>query len=174
YVPGAYTASFAGFFPADDPQLVFLAKLDEPQGAYYGGLTAAPITRNALEAALAAHHAPFDRRSVASEPALLPVPLQPVAAEPVRADGARTATTRGPYVLALDERTSAPRVPSSPAVTVPDVAGMALRDAVRALHAAGLRVQVEGTGVVAATWPAGSASVARGVVVRVLTKAVAQ
>lgn len=174
YVPGAYTASFAGFFPADDPQLVFLAKLDEPQGAYYGGLTAAPITRSALEAALAAHHAPFDRRSVASEPELLPAPAQPVAVQSAPADGARTTTTRGPYILALDDRTALPRTPASEPVAVPDVEDMSLRDAVHALHAAGLRVQVEGTGAAAATWPAASASVVRGSMVRVLTKAAVQ
>src|SRR5690606_7155546 len=32
YEPGAYTASFAGFFPAEDPQLVVLVKLDRPRG----------------------------------------------------------------------------------------------------------------------------------------------
>lgn len=171
YVPGAYTASFAGFFPADDPQLVFLAKLDEPKGAYYGGLTAAPITRNALEAALAAHHAPFDRRSVASEPELLPVPADPVAVRPARTDGTRNTTPPGPFILALDDRAAAPRTPEAVPVEVPDVAGMAVRDAVQALHAAGLRVQVEGTGTVAGTWPAEDAAVARGAMVRVLTKA---
>ena len=42
YVPSEYTASFVGFFPADDPQYVVLVKIDRPTGAYYGGQTAAP------------------------------------------------------------------------------------------------------------------------------------
>src|SRR5690606_17233652 len=66
YVPGAYTATFAGFFPAEDPQIVFVVKLDRPRGAYYGGSTAAPVTRATLEAALAARNTPIDKRAIAT------------------------------------------------------------------------------------------------------------
>lgn len=65
YVSGAYRSTFAGFFPAVDPQLVFVVKLDEPEGDYYGGSTAAPVTRATLEAALAAQSTALDRRAVA-------------------------------------------------------------------------------------------------------------
>lgn len=65
YVGGAYRSTFAGFFPAVDPQLVFVVKLDRPRGDYYGGLTAAPVTRATLEAALAARSTAFDRRAIA-------------------------------------------------------------------------------------------------------------
>ncbi len=41
-----YTASFAGFFPADNPKLALVVILDKPQGNYYGGSVAAPIFRN--------------------------------------------------------------------------------------------------------------------------------
>src|SRR4029077_9853949 len=42
YVPGAYTASFAGIIPADKPQYVVLVKFDRPQGQYYGSVVALP------------------------------------------------------------------------------------------------------------------------------------
>lgn len=41
-----YTASFAGFFPADNPKIVIIVMLDKPLGNYYGGSTAAPIFRD--------------------------------------------------------------------------------------------------------------------------------
>ncbi len=43
YVQGRYVASFAGFAPVDDPKMVMLVVIVEPQGSYYGGMVAAPI-----------------------------------------------------------------------------------------------------------------------------------
>jgi stage V sporulation protein D (sporulation-specific penicillin-binding protein) len=38
-----YISSFLGFAPADDPQVIALITIDEPQGIYYGGTIAAPV-----------------------------------------------------------------------------------------------------------------------------------
>ncbi len=38
-----YISSFLGFAPADDPQVIALITIDEPQGVYYGGTIAAPV-----------------------------------------------------------------------------------------------------------------------------------
>ncbi|MCY4256921.1 MAG: penicillin-binding protein 2 [bacterium] len=38
-----YTATFAGFFPADDPQLSMIVVIDEPQTNYYASGAAAPL-----------------------------------------------------------------------------------------------------------------------------------
>ncbi len=47
---GKYIASFAGFAPADDPQVVVLVLLDEPTGEYYyGGTIASPVARAILD-----------------------------------------------------------------------------------------------------------------------------
>ncbi len=46
YKEKKYTASFAGFFPADNPRLAMVVILDKPQNNYYGGSVAAPIFRN--------------------------------------------------------------------------------------------------------------------------------
>jgi cell division protein FtsI/penicillin-binding protein 2 len=56
YVPNEYTASFVGLFPANRPLYVILVKLDNPTGAYYGGKTAAPVSKAVLEAAVAARY----------------------------------------------------------------------------------------------------------------------
>ena len=42
---GRYIASFIGFAPADNPQVIALAIVNNPQGVYYGGQVAAPIIR---------------------------------------------------------------------------------------------------------------------------------
>lgn len=46
---GKYIASFIGFAPADDPQIVGLVLIDEPVGTYYGGTIAAPVLREIFE-----------------------------------------------------------------------------------------------------------------------------
>lgn len=46
---GKYISSFIGFAPADDPQVIAIAIINNPKGTYYGGLIAAPIVRQLFE-----------------------------------------------------------------------------------------------------------------------------
>ncbi len=46
---GRYIASFIGFAPADDPQVIAIAIVNNPQGVYYGSQVAAPIVRQLYE-----------------------------------------------------------------------------------------------------------------------------
>lgn len=42
---GKYVSSFVGFFPSDEPRYLALITVDEPQGAYYGSVVAAPVAK---------------------------------------------------------------------------------------------------------------------------------
>ena len=42
---GKYVSSFVGFFPANAPKYLALVIIDEPQGAYYGSVVAAPCAK---------------------------------------------------------------------------------------------------------------------------------
>ncbi len=44
-----YIASFLGFAPAEDPQVIGLVVIDHPQGVYYGGTVAAPVMKEIFE-----------------------------------------------------------------------------------------------------------------------------
>lgn len=46
---GRYIASFVGFAPADDPQVLALTIIHNPKGVYYGGQVAAPVVRQLFE-----------------------------------------------------------------------------------------------------------------------------
>lgn len=46
---GRYIASFVGFAPADEPKVLALAIIHDPQGVYYGGQVAAPVVRQLFE-----------------------------------------------------------------------------------------------------------------------------
>lgn len=178
YVPGSYTASFAGYFPAEDPQLAFLVKLDRPQGAYYGGLAAAPVTRATLAAALAARNTVLDRRAVAAsleerrEMDLKERDRLEVAA-PLEADDTAAPwhpPVSGPFIFTLEGAPPKRYSPADPdsARAIPNVRGQALRDAVRRLHAAGFVVEVEGSGAVRRTLPVAGALAVPGTVVRIV------
>ena len=44
-----YISSFLGFAPADDPQVLALCIVHDPQGIYYGGTVCAPVVKNIFE-----------------------------------------------------------------------------------------------------------------------------
>ena len=155
YVLGNYTASFVGLFPADKPQYVVLVKLDSPRHAYFGGEIAAPVTKVVLRAALAARDAALDRGMLASVERARPwIGSVDTLAQP--GDLAVGSEASGMEAIAPGEEP----LPSRAAVTinlpwvakpkpidrtvrqVPDVSGLTLRQAVRALHQAGFRVRV--------------------------------
>lgn len=44
-----YISSFIGFAPADNPKILAILLIDEPEGVYYGGTIAAPVVRGVFE-----------------------------------------------------------------------------------------------------------------------------
>lgn len=48
-----YISSFLGFMPAENPQILGLCIIHDPQGVYYGGTIAAPVIKNIFEAVIA-------------------------------------------------------------------------------------------------------------------------
>jgi cell division protein FtsI (penicillin-binding protein 3) len=142
YVRGQYTASFAAIFPADHPQLVVIVKIDNPRGNYYGGLTAAPVTRMMLQQALASRRIAIDRGRLAARDSSAPEVTKTLAAAPAGPP---------PVVVTLPYR---PPQTSAAARPVPDVAGRSIREAALALHRRGFRVNLRGLGRVVRTLPA--------------------
>ncbi len=193
YERGAYYASFAGFFPAEDPQLVVFVKLDRPRGEYYGGATAAPVTRATMEAILATHAPPLDRRALAALARRQAIPgemtpgaggvsgqvtgpvevaalhdngLSPSAG---RSTGTRGSTSHfaahsdGGTVPGLDVRGWDERE-----FVLPDLSGQTPRRAARQLHGLGLVVEWAGPEHVRATDPSAGALVTPGDTIRLL------
>jgi cell division protein FtsI (penicillin-binding protein 3) len=151
YVQGSYTSSFVGYFPARDPQLTIYVKLDEPRGAYYGGLTAAPVTRETLQGILAARTATLSGARLLATRSSAAAPTAQVAArrwEPPQGGG-------GPYVFPVGSPgDSMPAAAAPRPIAVPDLQGLAMRDAARRLHALGFSVRLSGGGEVVRTEPA--------------------
>ncbi len=153
YVSGEYTASFAALFPAHDPQLVVVVKIDNPSGKYYGGLTAAPVTRTMLQQALASRRIGIDRSRLTrpdSNHTRTPVPVPPAPIPSVVL----------PWPYQADRLSQA-------ATPIPDVSGTPVREAALALHRRGFRINLRGVGEVSRTAPPAGQPAAPGTAVTV-------
>jgi len=190
YIRGRYNPNFVGMFPGDNPQYVIVVKMTAPQSSIYAAATAAPVTKAILEAAVAARNAALDRGKLASSvhpsahdslhPAVQQagLPSAPVAPVTRVSSVAGVAGVAGvdsekvqsgmPFVVTLP----LPRSSPSPRAIhpIPDVHGLALRDAVRSLHNAGFRVQLTrgGANGSVATSPSAGALAPTGTLVRLL------
>ena len=58
YDPTKWVSSFVGVVPAEDPRLVIIVVVDEPQGGHLGGAVAAPIFKEIAEQSLRYLHVP--------------------------------------------------------------------------------------------------------------------
>jgi cell division protein FtsI (penicillin-binding protein 3) len=175
-----YAASFVGFAPANDPRLVILTKLEDPQGQYYGGGIAAPVSRSVLQAMLAGEDAGLMDGAgpePGNEPRSLPghnldwrdVTTSGVerraADRELRAGDRPTSAFR--FVANGESASNKPeriRDPESDIaeVTVPDVRGLDVRVAVSRLHELGLQVEIHGTDEVMNQVPAAGMRAVRG------------
>lgn len=179
YQGGDYIASFAAWFPADDPRVSALVMLENPRTrSYYGGYVSAPVVRAVAERILQLSptiSAP--QLAAATDPA-----TGGVAVPDVRMIQVEVATTlleerglqcelvgegeivlrqvpkpgttlaRGEVVqLSLDA--SSGQGPDG-VVAMPDVRGMSLRRALNSLALEGLRVEINGSGTVVSQSPA--------------------
>ncbi len=147
YVHGGYAkdkwlASFAGFVPADHPQLVISVVVDEPTIAHYGGTVAAPVFRRVGQSAL--RHLGIPPRDIG-------------AAFAKQTKGRRDIVQRPKPTPRRGLATADPGYSA-----VPDLIGQALRRAVVTLHARSLVARVDGSGVVIAQEPSPGALLPHG------------
>ena len=60
-----YISSFLGFAPVENPQVIVLVIINNPQGIYYGGTIAAPVAREIFENILPYLGIPVDEKAAA-------------------------------------------------------------------------------------------------------------
>ena len=164
-VPGGgykgHRASFAGYFPADNPAYTIAVVIQRPtEAGYYGGVVAAPVFK-----AIADH-------LYGTRPALTGMQRGPLAEAlrlPVSMNGSTriltglyadlgipydldTSGAHGQYPSHVAASTGDQLVELTPRTVVedavPDVRGMSLRDALQLLEQRGLRVDIQGRGTV--------------------------
>ncbi len=143
YFQNRLVASFVGFLPADDPRLVILVVLYDVGHGHFGGLVAAPVfsaiaTAAVRELDIAAPRPPgYESASI--------IPLDVLKhAETVVAGDAAAAEIADDSALPVASALS----------TLPDFAGLSLREALALAHQRALNLDVKGSGWVVGQDPA--------------------
>lgn len=177
-----YVSSFVGMVPADAPELVILVLVDEPQGAIYGGLVAAPAFRRIAQAALTARGQFVGPAPVAPPPELelaaAELPSAVDAGMREREDLQSPQSKLPPLEAALSSEArallgSAPSKPepsSSASGSMPDLRGLELREVLERCAEVRCRPRFEGAGRVVEQRPTPGARIEPNSVWRVVAR----
>jgi cell division protein FtsI (penicillin-binding protein 3) len=196
YSADRFSASFAGYLPAESPRLVISVTIDEPLVGHFGGELAAPVFRRVAEQSLrymgvvpARGPARLDAQTEAKADAKAEI-VKVVDARAGSVQGASNGggaanvgpaaaggANIGPAASAAPGEPSLPRdlsVTPEPErtaaneVRVPEATGLPARDAMRVLLGAGLVPRIEGTGRLVRQDPPPGTAIPRGATVKLV------
>ncbi|WP_240951386.1 stage V sporulation protein D [Caldanaerobacter subterraneus] len=183
YMPGKYVASFVGFAPADDPKVIVLVVIDEPNNpeTHFGSQLAAPVVKSILDDTL--KYLEVQPRGV-KKPETVMVPdvrnMKLYEAERIILEN------KLDFILQGNGDTVFDQVPkpgalvnentkiilylngvSTEEVVVPDLKGKSVKEATEILNSLGLRIKIKGTGFAVDQSPKEGTLVKKGEVVEV-------
>ncbi|HUI03846.1 MAG TPA: penicillin-binding protein 2 [Acidimicrobiales bacterium] len=95
YIPGAYMATFAGFAPAEHPELSAIVVLQQPS-PIYGGIVAAPVFSQIMRYALHRYGIPTSPGGGTTGGSPLPIPYATLSSTPTTTSPPSTTTTAAP------------------------------------------------------------------------------
>lgn len=178
--------SFAGFAPANDPQVACIVIVDNPKFDKMGGVVSGPVFKNILEDTLryleVPKTMPLENRTVTEEKIVIPDIGMVNAVDGINAfvDAGLNPVvmTQGPTLYAYlppaqTEVTKGAQVqlycgdPESEAMVVPDLTGKTIREVDRIMSALGFRVTIEGSGLAETQNPVAGTILSRDSVVQV-------
>lgn len=138
YVNNRYRLSFCGFYPYENPQYTCMVLISNPKPEFKGAATTAGFVVKNI--ALKMHA----RGMLRNHSELMASTHKSKA--PVLYASDHDLMARATGATGLDKFRTFPKPKSTGEGTVPDVKGMGVRDAVRAMEEAGFNVQVKGNG----------------------------
>ncbi len=174
YSQSGYIGSFVGIAPADNPHIVVLVSINEPQGSHFGGVVAAPAFREIVRQVL-----PYMgvKPLYTKGPTILT--KQDQKSPESQAQKNKKINPKAPFSPEQEEVTMSSVEETIPIqyssgsagnVRLPDCDGMALRTVLKEWEAEDLKVVVEGSGVCVGQDPPAGQWVKRGSEVRLSFK----
>jgi cell division protein FtsI (penicillin-binding protein 3) len=142
YLEDRYSCGFMGFVPADDPKMVLLIVIDEPQEANYGGVVAAPVFK------------------VITERVLPYLNVHPKGTLIVKDESSPAQGKAAVRSASFMEEVKV--VKASGKEVMPDLTGLSMRNALSRMEGKGLIIKVSGNGRVVDQSPRPGAVVEKG------------
>jgi cell division protein FtsI (penicillin-binding protein 3) len=133
YSEDRYTSGFMGFAPDDEPKLVLLVVIDEPQGSTYGGVVAAPVFKAIMEKVLPYLNVLPKGTLIVKNESTSPLKKETLGNEPL-IQGVQVGRGAGVVVM-------------------PDLTGLSMRNAMNRIEGKGLIIRVSGNGKVVEQTP---------------------
>ena len=167
YSATKHVASFVGFAPVSNPQVVIIVVVDEPAGAYHGGDVAAPVFREVAELILPTLGIMPDIE-VKSVPELVAqVNEDPERVAKMREEQAQSEQERKATLPTVDSNGGRAgevvyAVATKKAMLMPDLRGRSVRDVARTCAQLGLQVEARGEGRVLKQNPSAGTEVTTG------------
>ena len=148
YSHSKFNALFIGLIPADNPVLAITVIVDEPKGAIFGGVVAAPIFREiAAQSLRVLGYYPKEPPKDKNEPVLAGMLATPAAA------------ATGPEVEFTPPKLE---IPQGPLTVMPDLKGYTIRQVLTLLNRSGLHCRFEGSGMAVSQEPAPGTAITPG------------
>jgi len=167
YSATKHVASFVGFAPVSNPQVVIIVVIDEPSGAYHGGDVAAPVFREVAEQILPGLNVMPDIETKSAPQLIAQVPEDPEKAAKLREEQQRYERERQATLPTVGNNGGRGgevvyAVSTKKAILMPDLRGRSVRDAWLTCQQLGLQLEARGEGKVFKQSPAAGTEVNTG------------
>src|SRR5438105_1841358 len=172
YSATKFIGSFVGFAPVNNPAIVIIVVIDEPQGSIYGGDVAAPVFREIAEQVLPEMNVTPDTELKSAPPLIAQIskasPQQgkeDAAQAAGREESLRKVVASKSFNGQTNEVVFA--MATNRGALMPDLRGQSVRDALRMCAQLGLKLEARGDGFATQQNPAAGTEVGVGQTVRV-------
>ncbi len=148
YSHSKYNSWFVGLIPAENPVLAVAVVVEDPRGAIYGGVVAAPIFREiAAQSMRILGYYPKEPVKEKTEPVLASLLASPAAAS-----------------TGQEGRYTPPKlqIPKGPLTVMPELKGYTIRQVLNLLNQSGLHCHFEGSGIAVSQEPAPGTAITPG------------